>query len=955
MSRRALTIRNMVLGLAVVGLTATLSLAGSALFSTKQLERQQAAVIDQALPLEVASRQVVSAVTALMNRTPVILMAATVQELDQMPEVAATVKDFRQARGRLAELGADLAGLPDQLTALDRAFAAFEQADSRLFQLERDKLSGDAAMHARVAESAQLLEGMFRNLEGTMGKLRLQEKMAHRKRQKQIDASTDAEELRGLLRQAGTDTVESALQNLLQLRMDLADLSSVADQMAGANNIGQLRSLKANRLDQLNQRITPTLAELATKLADQPKWLEPTQLVAQDYGKLLAALLDDSSGVMALRGKALSLADDMRAVQKQMEQAMPALSQALNEVSRLNDQASAALRDSSRNVVSQSRWTVLLVSAASMLVLMGGILFFMRWLVRRGSAITRVLGSVGSGDYTHRVVEADVEDELGIIAQGVNGMAANLSRTVRIIHLQTGTVGACVDELVSTNRALAEDSRQSQKLASQALEENSKLVQEMEAIGTAVTRAGDNLDAVSTAAEQLSQHVHTIAAAAEQASHNVSTVAAAAEQMSANVADVNSNLNQVSDEMASVGGAVAELNASLDVVRRRCQAANSESTQANKRTAGAVDIMGKLSASAQEINKVVGVINSIAEQTNMLALNAAIEAAGAGEAGKGFAVVANEVKDLARQTGEATRMIATQIDAIRKQSAEAAREVNEITAGIQRIDQANEEITQAVEEQAASVANIRRSVEGVSQATTSVTRNANELALAAQEVARSTAEAALGTQEIARTSADSANNATSVAEQSASAREAVRIILESAERTALVVGQVNDFTGQSHKLTMRMHAAVNAMGRMVGLVQETANALRRAQEGMRGGEDAVDILPLKATYLSWFNGLQRTLCNAAMGGNRQVPDTFPAAVLQWLERMPAELRVHTLSNELATQLQQLNTHVDAIKAQLRNESLEARSMCPMLDEMSKVGTGIFAHLDRFQQLDTPGK
>src|SRR6185369_12057360 len=85
----------------------------------------------------------------------------------------------------------------------------------------------------------------------------------------------------------------------------------------------------------------------------------------------------------------------------------------------------------------------------------------------------------------------------------------------------------------------------------------------------------------------------------------------------------------------------------------------------------------KLGASSVEIGEVIKVITSIAAQTNLLALNATIEAARAGEAGKGFAVVANEVKELAKQTAEATEDISHKIGAIQNDTQEAVTAVEQ--------------------------------------------------------------------------------------------------------------------------------------------------------------------------------------------------------------------------------------------------------------------------------------
>lgn len=86
----------------------------------------------------------------------------------------------------------------------------------------------------------------------------------------------------------------------------------------------------------------------------------------------------------------------------------------------------------------------------------------------------------------------------------------------------------------------------------------------------------------------------------------------------------------------------------------------------------------QLSISCESIEDIVSIIGEISEQTKNLALNATIEAARAGEAGKGFAVVANEVKDLAKQTGEATENIVETINAMRQSTESTSQRIHRV-------------------------------------------------------------------------------------------------------------------------------------------------------------------------------------------------------------------------------------------------------------------------------------
>ncbi|MDO5698133.1 MAG: methyl-accepting chemotaxis protein [Dermatophilus congolensis] len=155
-------------------------------------------------------------------------------------------------------------------------------------------------------------------------------------------------------------------------------------------------------------------------------------------------------------------------------------------------------------------------------------------------------------------------------------------------------------------------------------------------------------------------------------------------------------------------GAGEELLSSITEVERNVVEASNVAAEAQRLTDEASRIVANLNTSSQEIGNVVKTITSIAEQTNLLALNATIEAARAGEAGKGFAVVANEVKDLARETANATEEVDSKVSAIQTDAQSVVQALDEVKSTVERINEAQNIISGVLTEQNA----VTRSVLG---------------------------------------------------------------------------------------------------------------------------------------------------------------------------------------------------------------------------------------------------
>ncbi|WP_051284069.1 methyl-accepting chemotaxis protein [Desulforegula conservatrix] len=264
----------------------------------------------------------------------------------------------------------------------------------------------------------------------------------------------------------------------------------------------------------------------------------------------------------------------------------------------------------------------------------------------------------GEGDLTKRL-EVSSADEVGELAKWFNAFITNLQGMIRNIADNSEILTASSADLSGLATTMSDRSNQ-------------------------MSSKSNN---VAKSTSSMHANMDTAANAMEKATANTSMAASSAEQMTATINEIANN-----SEKAAV------------ITSKAVEKAQEASTQ-----------VSELGVAAREIGKVTETITEISEQTNLLALNATIEAARAGEAGKGFAVVANEIKELARQTADATQDIKKKITGIQNTTKETVSSIESISKVIHDVNDIVATIATAVEEQSATTKEIAGNIIQVSK------------------------------------------------------------------------------------------------------------------------------------------------------------------------------------------------------------------------------------------------
>lgn len=443
--------------------------------------------------------------------------------------------------------------------------------------------------------------------------------------------------------------------------------------------------------------------------------------------------------------------------------------------------------------------TILIVGAiAASLIAMLSMSWFRRSMSVGLGRCLEVFEAMGRGDLTARV-GWEGQDLLGRLGQAVDRLGERLSQIISTIQHAVMSVQEASSHTNATARQV--EARVSEELLALA-----RAAEFSASVRTTAGSVADNAEQVARRVTDISSAVAQMTASIQEMDQNLLNLATVVEQAVANTQEMSASIVQVAGNAQRVREESTNTDQQVREGRNEVAQLSKGMSSISDTVADVVTEMQSLDHASRQIGEILGLIEAIADQTNLLALNAAIEAARAGEHGRGFAVVADEVRKLAENSASSTKQIGTLVADIQRRT----------TAVLERTARANN----LVQNNAASARTVTDMIETISRRVSDMAQLVSEISVATSEQARASEELAKASEQMGAMTHEAA---ATMREQAITSNQ----ILES-------VSEIESRTGQVAQASQEQQIAIESLGQTISHTSDLGRANAESVTGVAG-------------------------------------------------------------------------------------------------------------------------
>jgi methyl-accepting chemotaxis protein len=406
-------------------------------------------------------------------------------------------------------------------------------------------------------------------------------------------------------------------------------------------------------------------------------------------------------------------------------------------VKNSTDSLDIADGESRKSDESAATWTIAISLISTLIAVIAGAIIAYRTAKSITEPLTTLMNvarAIGNtGDLEHNI-DLGRDDEIGELARTFHKMVTYLKEMAGVSEAIAGgdltlevkprsshdTLGNAFAKMVEGLAGLVRSVRDASSQVASASNQVAGASDDSAKIGL---QASSAIDEVTSTMHEMSVNVQNMVKSTQVQASSVSETSASIDQMVASiqrVADTAKVLLDISNRSRE------EVHSGIGTMEKATDGLNRINTTINS----SGEIIGALGQRADDIGKIIEVIDDLAEQTNLLALNAAIEAARAGEHGLGFAVVADEVRKLAEKSAQSTKEISELIQSIQKEARKAVENMDRSTAIVNEGLDLGSELNSALKKISNVVTEVYKFAQEIGAATNEQSHGSSQIARA---------------------------------------------------------------------------------------------------------------------------------------------------------------------------------------------------------------------------------